>query len=180
MNGYLIIISLVALVLGAVMGFFIKNYLATKEAEDKQNKANQLLNEAERKSTEVVKESQDRAIEIVQTAEKEAQSRRTEISRNEERLQGRSDQLDKRAEKIEDREHGISQRQSALDKRANKVEETLTEVANELEKVSLMTQAEAKDLLLERVEQEARNDMSRIVREIEAEAQEQGEYKARK
>jgi len=180
MNGYLIIISFVALVLGAVMGFFIKNYLAAREAEVKQNKANQLLNETERKSTEVIKESQDRAIEIVQTAEKEAHERRTEITRNEERLQSRSDQLDKRAEKIEDREHTISQRQSALDKRTNKVEEMYADVAKELEKVSQMTQAEAKDLLLERVEQEARNDMSRIVREIEAEAQEQGEYKARK
>ena len=180
MNGYLIIVGVVALVLGAVMGFFIKNYLIARETDVKQNKANQLLNEAERKSTKVVKESQDRAIEIVQSAEKEAHERRTEITRNEERLQSRSDQLDKRAEKIEDREHAISQRQSALDKRANQVDEMHANVANELEKVSQMTQAEAKDLLLERVEQEARNDMSRIVREIEAEAQEQGERKARK
>ncbi len=180
MNVYLIIIGFVALVLGAVMGYFIKNYLVAREADDKQNKANKLLNESERKSTEVVKESQDRAIEIVQSAEKEAHERRTEITRNEERLQSRSDQLDKRAEKIEDREHAISQRQSALDKRANQVDELHANVAKELENVSQMTQAEAKDLLLERVEQEARNDMSRIVREIEAEAQEQGERKARK
>ena len=147
MNGYLIIISIVALVLGAVMGFFIKNYLIAREADVKQNRANQLLNEAERKSTEIVKESQNRAIEIVQTAEKEAHERRTEITRIEERLQSRSDQLDKRAEKIEDREHAISQRQSALDKKTNKVEEMYAEVANELEKISQMTQAEAKDLL---------------------------------
>ncbi|MCJ7735083.1 MAG: ribonuclease Y [Anaerolineales bacterium] len=180
MNPYLILISVIALVLGGVMGFFIKNYLIAREIDKKQNSANQLLNEAERKSTEVVKESQDRAIKIVEAAEKDALGRRTEITRFEERLQSRSDQLDRRAEKIEDREHTISQRQSALDKRANKVEEMVEEVTAELEKVSLMTQAEAKALLLEEVEQEARNDMARIVREIEAEAQEQGERKARK
>lgn len=180
MNPYLILISVIALVLGGVMGFFIKNYLIAREIDKKQNSANQLLNEAERKSTEVVKESQDRAIKIVEAAEKDALGRRTEITRFEERLQSRSDQLDRRAEKIEDREHTISQRQSALDKRANKVEEMVEEVTAELEKVSQMTQAEAKALLLEEVEQEARNDMARIVREIEAEAQEQGERKARK
>ncbi|TFG49422.1 MAG: ribonuclease Y, partial [Anaerolineales bacterium] len=180
MNPYLILISVIALVLGGVMGFFIKNYLVAREIDKKQNSANQLLNEAERKSTEVVKESQNRAIKIVEAAEKDALGRRTEITRFEERLQSRSDQLDRRAEKIEDREHAISQRQSALDKRANKVEEMVEEVTAELEKVSQMTQAEAKALLLEEVEQEARNDMARIVREIEAEAQEQGERKARK
>ena len=180
MNGIQILISFIALVLGGVIGFFLKNYQFAREASQKQQKANKVLSDAERKSTEVVKEAQDRAIEIVQSAEKDALSRRTEITRFEERLQSRSDQLDKRAEKLEDREHAISQRQSSLDKKANKVEEMHKTVSAELERVSKMTQAEAKDLLLERVEQEARNDMSRIVREIEAEAREQGERKARK
>ena len=180
MNGTLILISFIALVLGGVIGFFLKNYQFAREASQKQQKANKILSDAERKSTELVKEAQDRAIEIVQGAEKDALSRRTEITRFEERLQSRSDQLDKRAEKLEDREHAISQRQSSLDKKANKVEEMHKTVSAELERVSKMTQAEAKDLLLERVEQEARNDMSRIVREIEAEAREQGERKARK
>ena len=180
MNGIQILISFIALVLGGLIGFFLKNYQFAREASQKQQKANKVLSDAERKSTEVVKEAQDRAIEIVQSAEKDALSRRTEITRFEERLQSRSDQLDKRAEKLEDREHAISQRQSSLDKKANKVEEMHKTVSAELERVSKMTQTEAKDLLLERVEQEARNDMSRIVREIEAEAREQGERKARK
>jgi len=180
MNPNTIIASIVSVVLGGVIGFLVKNYLIAREIDKKQSKATQILNEAERKSTEIVKESQNRAIEIIQAAEKESLTRRQELSRFEERLQSRSDQLDKRAEKIEDREHAISQRQSSLDKKANQVEEMYQNVATELENVSKMTQAEARDLLLERVEQEARNDMSRIVREIEAEAQEQGERKARK
>ena len=180
MNPYLILISFIALVLGTGIGFFVKNYLIARGVDKKQNKANQVLNDAERKSTEVVKESQNRAIDIVQAAEKDAKKRRTEITNFEERLQSRSDQLDRRAEKLEDREHSISQRQSALDKKGNQVEELYNEVAAELENVSKMTQAEAKDILLDQVEQEARNDMSRILREIEAEAQEQGERKARK
>ena len=180
MNPTFILISFLALGLGIGVGFFVKNYLITREVDKKQNTANQILNEAERKSTEIVKESQNRAIEIVQAAEKDSLKRRQEITRYEERLQSRSDQLDRRAEKLEDREHAISQRQSALDKKANKVEEMYNEVSEELEKVSQMTQNEARDLLLERVEQEARNDMARIVREIEAEAREDGERKARK
>ena len=91
MNPYLLIIGLVALALGGVMGFFIKNYLIARETDVKQSKANQILNDAQRKSTEVIKKAQDQAIQIVQTSEKEAQSRRTEITRIEERLQSRGD-----------------------------------------------------------------------------------------
>ena len=163
MNGNLLIASFVALVLGSVIGFFVKNYQIVRETGKKQNKANKVLVEAERKSTELVKEAQDRAIEIAQSAEKDALTRRTEITRFEERLQSRSDQLDRRAEKLEDREHAISQRQSSLDKKANKVEELHMEVSQELEKVSQLTQAEAKDILLERVEQEATDGGYRLI-----------------
>jgi ribonuclease Y len=180
MNPILIFISVMSLVVGSVIGYFVKNYLNTREADKKEDKANQVLVEAERQSADLIKKAQDRAIEINQSAEKVALKRRTEIARYEERLQSRSDQLDRRAEKLEDREHAISQRQSAIDKKTNKVEELYNTVSAELERVSQMTQIEARDLLLQKVEQEARNDMSRIVREIEAEAQEQGERKARK
>jgi hypothetical protein len=63
MNGNLILISFVALVLGAVIGFFVKNYQIVQETDKKQNRASKVLSDAERKSTELVKESQDRAIE---------------------------------------------------------------------------------------------------------------------
>ena len=101
MNPNLIITSILSIAIGGVIGYFIKNYLIAREIDKKQAKANQILKEAERKSTETVKESQNRAIEIVQAAEKESLSRRQEITRFEERLQSRSDQLDTRAEKID-------------------------------------------------------------------------------
>ena len=89
MNGTLILISFIALVLGAVIGYFVKNYQLARETDKKQHKANRILTEAELKSTEIIKESQERAIEITQAAEKVALSRRTEITRFEERLQSR-------------------------------------------------------------------------------------------
>ncbi|MDZ7843802.1 MAG: ribonuclease Y [Anaerolineales bacterium] len=175
-----LIIGISALVLGTALGYFAKQYQTTKENEKKQKLANQILTEAERKSTLIKQEAQETALEIRQKAEKEADRRRTELSRYEERLQSRSDQLDRRAEKLEDREHAISQQQSSLDKQANQIETLHQQADQELEKVANLTQAEAREILLERVEQETRNDMSRIVREIEAEAREQGERKARK
>lgn len=175
-----LIISLSALVLGLAIGYFVKHYIITKENERKQNQANRILSEAEKKSARIVKEAQERALEITQSAENESSRRRMELNRYEERLQSRSDQLDRRAEKLEDREHAISKRQSSLDKKANEIQKKYDQASQELERISQLTREQARDILFKRVEEEARNDMSRIVREIEAEAREEGERKARK
>jgi len=175
-----LLISLIALILGLAIGYFVKHYIITKENERKQNQANRILSEAEKKSARIVKEAQERALEITQSAENESSRRRMELNRYEERLQRRSDQLDRRAEKLEDREHAISKRQSSLDKKANEVQKKYDKASQELERISQLTREQARDLLFKRVEEEARHDMSRIVREIEAEAREDGERKARK
>lgn len=176
----LLFIGISALVLGFAIGYFLKHYLTTKKDEQKRNQADRMLAEAEKKSAQIVKEAQERALEINRGAEEEASRRRTELNRYEERLQRRSDQLDRRAEKLEDREHSLSKRQSSLDKKANDVKKMHLEASQELERISQLTREEARQILLERVEREARHDMSRIVREIEAEAREEGERKARK
>ncbi|MBS1250085.1 MAG: Ribonuclease Y [Chloroflexi bacterium] len=174
------LISLFALAIGAAIGYFYKNYQVIQENEKKRAEANDILSQAEKKATRIEKEVQDQALEIRQSAEKEANRRRMELGRYEERLQSRSDQLDRRAEKIEDREHALSKLQSTLDKKANQVEGIYTEVSKKLEEVSNLTRQEARQILLDQVEEETRNDMSRIVREIEAEARDEGERKARR
>lgn len=181
------LISIFTLVIGAVIGYFIKNYQIIQENEKKRNKANKLFNEAEKKiseaekkAAEIEQKAREQAVEIHQTTEKEANRRRTELGRYEKRLQSRSDQLDRRAEKLENREHALSRNQSALDKKANKVEEIYANAEKKLEDISNLTRQEAREILLAQVEEVTRNDMSRIVREIEAEAREDGERKARK
>ena len=180
-NPILIIFSVTfALLVGAVIGYFVKNYQIIQENEQKRNQANTLLSQAEKKAAEIEKETQDKALTIIQTSENEAIRRRTELGRYEERLQSRSDQLDRRAEKLENREHAISKQQSSLDKKDSQVEEMYVQASEKLEQISNLTRQEARQILLEQVEEETRNDMSRIVREIESEAREEGERKARK
>jgi len=187
MNLPLLISSIFSLLLGAAIGYFIKNYQSIQENEKKRNEANDILSQAEKKATQIEhnatqieKKVQDQALKIRQAAEKDAQQRRTELGRYEERLQSRSDQLDRRAEKLENREHAISKHQSSLDKKTNLIEDLHAQVSERLEQISNLTRQEARQILLEEVEEETRNDMSRIVREIEAEAREDGERKARK
>ena len=74
----------------------------------------------------------------------------------------------------------MSKRQSALDKRSNELEKMYAQELEEMQRISQLTKDEARDILLQEIEKEARADMARIMRQIEAEARETGEDRARK
>jgi ribonuclease Y len=73
----------------------------------------------------------------------------------------------------------LNKRQSTVDRRFNEVEALYGEQIQKLQEISHMTTDEAKQLLLAEVEKEARADMARIIRQIESEAREKGNIRAR-
>jgi ribonuclease Y len=66
-----------------------------------------------------------------------------------------------------------------VDKRVNEIEEVYTQQMGKLQEISHMTAEEAKAILLADVEKEAHGDMARIIRQIEAEAKQEGDKRAR-
>jgi len=82
-------------------------------------------------------------------------------------------------EQIEKRDQLLNKRQSTLDRQENELETLHRQTVEELQRVSGMTRDEAKTLLLAEVERESRADMVRVIRQIEEEAQSEGERRAR-
>jgi ribonuclease Y len=169
----------IALAVGGVIGFFVRQYQLNRTIEGKKSEAERIVEQARDEAREVELRSRDEALRIRDTSETEASRRREELSREDDRLQRRRAELDDRVDRLEKREQSLSSRQSSLDKRANQVDEMHAEVVQELERVSQMTRDEAKDHLLSEVEREARADMLRIIRQIEEEAEAEGERRAR-
>jgi len=184
MNGIflwvLILLIPIALVLGAVIGYLVKQSQVEKIQQTQRDEANRILEETKEKVREMEIQARDQALEILQKAETENNRRRNELSREEDRLQKRREELDNRIDRLERREQNINRRQSALDKRANEVEKLHADEMEELQRISQMTIDEARGILLAEVEKDARMDMARIIRQIETEAQEEGENRARK
>jgi ribonuclease Y len=144
------------------------------------HQAERIIMEAETEAKENLIQARDEALKLRNELEQEHKRRDRELRQEEDRLQKRRIGLDERFEQLDKRERQISQRQSTLDKRFNKLETLEKERLAELERVSNMSQDEAKDLLLKTVEQDARQDMARVIREVEAEAMEESERRARK
>ncbi len=167
------------LILIGVVLFLISRYLTERNRKEQKDKADSVLLAANEKSREVELEAKDKALKVLQEAENENNRRRAEVSREEDRLQKRRAELDHRVERLEQREAVLNKRQSSLDKRTNEVEKMYDQQMEELQKIAEMSVDDARQLLLVEAEKEARNDMARIIRQIEAEARAEGEKRAR-
>ena len=175
-----IIIAIVGLALGAAGGYFFFRYQSKMRIEGAEHQAERIISGAEKEAKEKLLEAQEEIIERRNQVEQEAKQRERELRREDDRLQQRRSRLDDRFEQLDKRERHLSQQQSALDKRYNQLEKVEQERLAELERVANMSQEQAKDLLLQTVEQDARQDMARLIREVEAEAREEAEKRARK
>ena len=167
------------LIVIALIWFFLNRSYVKRLNIEKQNQADSIIVNAKEVAKSIELESKDKAIDILNNAEEEITRRRSEISKEEERLHKRRTDLDFRIERLEQRELVINKRQSTLDKRANEVEKMYAQQLGELQRIAQMSVEDAQKVLLQETEKEARGDMARIMRQIEAEAKAEGDKKAR-
>lgn len=170
---------LTASLFGLVCGYLLKHYLGEAKAKSAKAQADSLLAEAQTKYKEMILAAKDEALKIRDEVESEAKRRRAGLQRQEERLQERRENLDRKLERVETRERKLDQRQSKLDRLQNEMNRLHEERTRELERVSSLSKEEAKELLLKTVEEESRQDMARVIREVEAQVKEEADQKAR-
>jgi ribonuclease Y len=177
--GAFILVAIVGAIVGGGIGILIRNYLIRSKVSKLQQQAQQLVQEAEQKGNEVVLAAKDEALKIRNDAETELERRRNGLRREEERLQTRREKMDNRQERLEQREQSLNKRQSSLDKQRNEVQKMRQEQIATLERVASLTKEEAKVELLATVEEDSRQDMARVIRQVEAEVTEEADTRAR-
>jgi len=180
MNPINLIIDVLVLIVGVTAGYFFHRYQAEQAAKAKQDKAENTLKIANEQARLIERQSRESATKIVQAAESEIKERRIEVNKETDRLDKRRSELDGRVDRLEQKEQALNKRQSQVDKRANDTDKLYEEQSKKLEQVANLTQDEARKELFISVEKEARGDMARIIRQIETEAREEGEKRARK
>ena len=178
--GLWIVLMLVVDVIIIVIAYLlISSHFAKRFKEDQESKASTIVLTANEKAREIELEARDTALKAIQEADAEVNRRRAEVTREEDRSQKRRTELDNRIERMEQREQTLNKRQSALDKRTNEVEKMAEQHLEELQRIGQMSMDDARGVLLQEAEKEARGDMARIIRNIEAEARSEGEKRAR-
>lgn len=174
-----VIVGVIALAAGALIGQFILKRRESAKAASAAAEAERLFAEAQTREKELLLEAKEQAIRIRAEAENEAKEMRQDVLRLEQRVAQRDENLDRKQELIDRRDSAIAERERRIEEARKLVEELSGQRMAELERVSHLTQGEARTLLMTELEAEIREDANRLVRQIEEEARENAGPKAR-
>ncbi len=168
-NFWIIVLGMLVLdvVIVVLVTYFLFQSRIKRFHQEQQLKADSVLTKASEAAKSIELEARDKALKIMQEGEADVTRRRADLAREEDRLQKRRVEIDARMERIELRDQTLNKRQSAIDKRTNELEKLYAQQLEEVQRVAEMSVEEARAQLLADAEKEARNDMARIIRQIE-------------
>jgi ribonucrease Y len=172
-------VALLAAVGGAVVGMLIRSKFASQSMKAAQSEARRIEAEARARQKELILEAKDEKLRLGREAEDEARSRRAELAALERRLLQRDEQLDQRTDMLEQRDRKLLDRERELDRTREELAKAHQEQVGALERVSGLSQEDAKGMLLEAVREEAEHDAVKLARSIEKTAREEANEKAR-
>ena len=175
-----------ALIVGIITHFVTVSNLR-KNAESKignaEAKAREIIDDAVKTAETTKKESllevKEESIRTKNELEKETKERRAELQRYEKRVLAKEESVDKRSDVLEHRENKLTAKEEHLRQREAKVEELSQKRVQELERISGLTSEQAKEYLLKTVEDDVKHDTAKMVRELETQAKEEADKKAK-
>jgi len=172
-----------SLVVGFGIGFLLRVYLGKKSLHTAEQAAQRLLGETEkeieRKKRESLLEIKDQILKEKNEFERETRERRIEIQKLEKRLLYKEENLEKKLEEIDKRDKLLTSRERVVQEKDSELSEVLDKQKKELEKISGLSAEEAKTLLFQSMEKEAKVEATKYLNKIEVETKQIAERKAR-
>ena len=164
-------------------GILYRKKVAESEIGQAEVEARRIINEAiksaEAKKKEATLEAKEEAILLRAEAEKELKERRSEISKQERRIQQKEESLDKKAENYEQKEEKLNRKLKEADALREEIEEFRRQEWETLERISGFTIDQAKEYLLNNLENEIKHESALRIKENEQRAKEESEQRAR-
>ena len=173
----------VGLGLGFAFGVGYRKKFAEREIGSAEQEATRLINEAirsgENRKKEMLLEAKDEIHKSRTEYEKEVKERRAELTKQERRLQQKEETLDKKAENFERKEEEMAAKLAEVARAKEEAEAVRRQHIATLEKLSGLTQEQAKQHLLQTVEEEVRHETAMKIKEIEQQMKDEADEKAR-
>ncbi len=180
----------IGILIGILLGYGIKVIVSKRGQEKAVFTAGKLINDAKIESSNIVKDAQLKAKDTIYSAkaqsEAEAKERLKEITFTEKRLVQREDMLDKKLALLDDRDQEIKKTERELSMQLKQAEQTRVELKElrrneiaKLEGISGMSSEQAKKELMETLENVARHEAAKKIKQITDEAMVEADGKAK-
>lgn len=174
---------IISLAVGLTIGYFVRKNIAEGKIGGAEKEAEKILEEvskqAEARKKELLLEAKEEIHRSRQEAEKDIRERRRELDRIERRIIQKEETLDRKSDNMEKKEQSLQVREKEIDKTQQDLQMIITQQLKELERLSGLNSDQAKELLLNNVEQEIRQETAVMIRSIEAEAKLEAEKRAK-
>ncbi|MBO8127279.1 MAG: ribonuclease Y [Firmicutes bacterium] len=174
---------MVVAIIAFFCGYLLYQYQAKRKIGLARDEAEKIISEAVKEAEsikrEAVLEAKEELLKGRNELEKESKERRLEFQRTEKRLLQKEEMLDRKAEILEQKESQFQKRSQELEAKKRELDALHAQKRAELERISGMTSNEARELLLQTMENELKHEMAVMIKEHEAKAKEEAEKRAR-
>ena len=185
-NTLSLILCIALVVVGAVCFFIGMTYrkkVAEKEIGSAEEEARRIINESikggESKKREMLLEAKEEIHKSRNEYEKEVKERRSELQKQERRLQQKEESLDKKLDLHEKKEDELAKKAANIQAQQEEVTSLKRSQMEMLEKISGLTQEEAKAYILKGVEDDVRHETAVKIKEIEQQLKDDADSLAR-
>jgi ribonuclease Y len=170
---------IIGIVLGGMVVFMSRGFTASRQIRAAQKRAVRIVADARNQAKEVINESRVEIDKIRASSENEARERRLELQRMENRLAQKEGHLDHKIEEAESRERQMIAREKEVDNIKDQLGELKEKELKELENIARLSSDDAKQILLDQMESELRQEQTRRLREWEVKIKDEAEELSR-
>jgi len=191
LNGSLYALIILAVMLaGIVIGYIFKNILSAKKIKSSEGLATRIVEEAKKEAETIKKEAilqaKENLLKIKADFDKETKDRKNDLDSLEKRIRSKEENLEKRLDSlaqkesnIEDREKLLLKKETALEEKHRRLDRVMEEQKEKLEVIAGISSDEAKRLLIQSMESDAKRDAALMIRKIEDEVKLAADRKSR-
>jgi len=179
----IIITAIIVACVAFFIGYVVRRNFAESKIGTAEEVAKRILDEAQKntetKKKEAIVEAKEEIHKLRTELDREIKERRSELQRLERRLLQKEENLDRKIDSLEKKEDILTRKESEIDKSQDKINELYAKQLAELERLSGMTSDDARNLLMDRVQEEVKHEMAMMIKELEQQAKEEADKKAR-
>ena len=166
--------------MGVTLWMFLRSRSDGKRVENSQEQAKNVLSQAEEEKRKVLLAAQEEVLKLRTDGEQEIKEQRQELTRLERRFLQREEQLDTKTEALEKQQGDLTRQQEKVAVAVREAEELKVKQLRTLEETAALTVADARDMVVQKGEEEAQHDLSRRYYELEREQKARADENARR
>jgi len=181
----------VTIIIGILVGYSLNVYIGRKAKKDAEIVSARMVEEARKEASNIITDSQLKAKETIFSAKSqsdlEAKERMKEVSAVEKRIHQREEMLDNKLTNLDKKDQELKKMEQSLADRARHVDVVKNEVEGlrkdqiaKLEEISQMDSKQAKKILMESMESEARHEAAKLIKQISDEAEAEADRKSKR